>query len=87
MAVATDAPPLRPPALAEATKKSTSTWQEDLQTLFHRAKDRFPDVVWDLVDEDAMDDSSNEEVWGHKGTTLLQLLNLFPVIFTIFTLY
>ena len=87
MEVATDAPPLRPPALAEATKKSTSTWQEDLQTLFHRAKDHFPDVVWDLVDEDAMDDSSNEEVWGHKGTTLFQLLNLFPVIFTIFTLY
>ena len=83
MAVATDAPPLRPPALAEATKKSTSTWQEDLQTLFHRAKDRFPDIVWDLVDEDAIDDSSNEEVWGHKGITLSQLLNLFPVIFII----
>ena len=29
-----------------------------------------------------MDDSSNEEVWGHKGTTLSQLLNLFHVIFT-----
>ena len=83
MAVATDAPLLRPPALAEATKKSTSTWQEDLQTLFHRAKDRFPDVVWDLVDEDAMDDSSNEEVWGHKCTTLSQLFNPFPVIFII----
>ena len=87
MEVETDAPPLLPPALAEATKKSTSTWQEDLQTLFHRAKVRFPDAVWDVVDEDAMDDSSNEEVWGHKGTTLFQLLNPFPVIFTIFTLY
>ena len=83
MAVATDAPPLRPPTLAEMTNKSTSTWQEDLQTLFHRAKDRFPDIVWDLVDEDAMDDSSNEEVWGHKGITLSQLLSLFPDIFII----
>ena len=82
MAVATDAPPLRPPTLAEMTNKSTSTWQEDVQTLFHRTKDRFPDIVWDLVDEDAMDDSSNEEFWGHQGTTLSQLLNLFPVIFT-----
>ena len=79
----TDAPPLRPPTLAEMTNKSTSTWQEDLQTLFHRAKDRFPDIVWDLVDEDAIDDSSNEEVWGHKGITLSQLLNLFPDIFII----
>ena len=66
-------PPVRPPALAEATKKSTSTWQEDLQSLFHRAKDRFPDVVWDLVDEDAMDDTPNEEVWGHKGIIKLFL--------------
>ena len=81
MAFATDAPPLRPPTLAEATNKSTSTRQEDLQTLFHRAKDHFPDVVWDLVDEDAMDDSSNEEVWGPRGTTLSQILNLFRVIF------
>ena len=74
MAVATDAPPLRPPSLAEATKKSTSTWQEDLQTLFHRAKVRFPDVFWDLVDEDSMDDSINERVHSHKGTTFSQLL-------------
>ena len=82
MEVATDAPPLLLSSLAEITNKSTSTWQEDLQTLFHRAKDRFPDVVWDLVDEDAMDDSSNEEVWDDKGTNPSQILNLFPVIFT-----
>ena len=81
MAVATDAPPLRLPALAEATKKSTSTWQEDLQTLFHRDKVRFPDAVWDVVDEDAMDDSINEIVHSHKGTTFSQLLELLPVIF------
>ena len=81
MEVATDAAPLRPPALAEATKKSTSTWQEDLQTLFHRDKVRFPDAVWDLVYEDSMDDSINEIIHSHKGTTFSQLLELFPVIF------
>ena len=82
MEVATDAPPLRLPALAEATKKSTSTRQEDLQTLFHRVKVRFPDAVWDLVDEDSMDDSINERVHSQKGTTFSQLLELLPVIFT-----
>lgn len=33
------------------------------------AKDRFPDVVWDLVDED--DDAKGEEVWGHKGSCFI----------------
>ena len=80
MAVATDAPPLLPSSLAEITNKSTSTWQEDLQTLFHRAKVRFPDAVWDPVDKDSMDDSINERVHNHKGTTSLQILELFPVI-------
>ena len=63
-------PPVRPPALLEAASKSTSAWQNDLNVLFHRAKDRFPDVVWDLVDEDAMDEGNGRgesEVWGHKG--------------------
>ena len=82
MEVATDAPPLRPPALAEATKESTSTWQEHIQTLFHRDKVRFPDAVWDLVNEDSMDDSVNERVHSQKGTTFSQLLELFPVVFT-----
>ena len=82
MEIATDTPPLRPPALAEITNKSTSTWQEDLQTLFHRAKVRFPDAVWGVVDEDAIDDSINERVHGHKGTIFSELLELFPVIFT-----
>ncbi|KAH8103192.1 hypothetical protein DFH11DRAFT_1773759 [Phellopilus nigrolimitatus] len=42
---------MRPLALLKATKNSTSVWQDDLQALFHRSKDRFPGVVWDLVDE------------------------------------
>lgn len=68
-------PPARPPALLEATKRSTASWQDDLQSLFHRSKDRFPDVVWDLMDEATMDDDDNadsdtEEVWGHKGEHL-----------------
>ena len=49
-----------PPSLQEATKNSTVNWQENLESLFHHAKDRFPDVVWELAGE--------EEVWGHKGT-------------------
>lgn len=61
-------PPVRPPALAEATKRSTTLWQENLQELFKHAKDRFPDVVWDLIDENA-DDGETEEVWGHKGSS------------------
>ncbi|THH00388.1 hypothetical protein EW145_g7088, partial [Phellinidium pouzarii] len=64
-------PPVRPPALLEATKRSTASWQDDLQSLFHRSKDRFPDVVWDLMDEatinDINADSDTEEVWGHKA--------------------
>lgn len=57
-----------PPALQEATQISESTWQADLQSLFHRAKDRFPDVVWELLDDEDDDSGKNaEEVWGHKG--------------------
>ena len=48
--------------------------------MFHCAKDRFPDVVWDVVDEDAMYDPINERVLNHKGTTSLQILKLLPVI-------
>lgn len=66
MVAAPAQPPVRPPALKEATAKATTVWQDDLQQLFHRAKDRFPDVVWDLIDEDTLD-AEPEEVWGHKG--------------------
>lgn len=69
--------PQRPPALLEATKKSTSTWQDDLQSLFHHAKDRFPDVVWELVDDDAPIETEPEEVWGHKGESSISLPSLF----------
>jgi hypothetical protein len=69
--------PLPPPALQEATKNSTSVWQENLEELFRNAKDRFPDVVWEVGDVcggDMMKDVDMdvgglvEEVWGHKGS-------------------
>lgn len=64
------------PALQEATKNSTTIWQQSLESLFHHAKDRFPDVVWELgVDEDG-DGTAAEEVWGHKGVWLDCCLNL-----------
>ena len=58
-----------PPALLEATRNSTLTWQSDLQSLFDHAKDRFPDVVWALVNETIADNGEPEEVWGHKGAS------------------
>jgi hypothetical protein len=68
-----------PPGLAEATKNSTATWQTHLEQLFHNAKDRFPDVVWDLTTDD---DDDNErvlgEVWGHKGSSLSLSLSAHP---------
>ncbi|KAF9038308.1 hypothetical protein BDZ89DRAFT_1090557 [Hymenopellis radicata] len=51
-----------PPGLQEATKNSTTTWQVDLESLFHHAKDRFPDVVWEVGVDD-----NNEDVCGHKA--------------------
>ncbi|KAG5642183.1 hypothetical protein DXG03_003446 [Asterophora parasitica] len=54
---------VKSPALQEATKKSTLVWRKDLETLFHHAKDRFPDVVWELGEEDG----DEQEVWGHKA--------------------
>lgn len=53
------------PALQEATKKSTIVWRQDLEALFHHAKDRFPDVVWELGGGE--DDGDQREVWGHKA--------------------
>ncbi|KAL6301124.1 hypothetical protein BKA93DRAFT_739317 [Sparassis latifolia] len=55
-----------PPALQEATRNSTVTWQDDLKSLFVHAKDRFADVVWELADE--KDKAKGvEEIWGHKA--------------------
>ncbi|KAJ7084988.1 hypothetical protein C8R44DRAFT_721807, partial [Mycena epipterygia] len=50
-------------SLQEATRNSTSEWQRDLAALFQHAKERFPDVVWELSSEGA----GTEEVWGHKA--------------------
>lgn len=55
-----------PPGLAEATKASTAVWQDNLEQLFRSAKDRFPDVVWELTADDDDGDVLGE-VWGHKG--------------------
>ncbi|KAG2128900.1 uncharacterized protein EDB93DRAFT_1323523 [Suillus bovinus] len=49
----------------EATRQSTQVWRNDLTNLFHQAKDRFADVVWELQSEDNDDDP--DEVWGHKA--------------------
>ncbi|KAF5347963.1 hypothetical protein D9756_010219 [Leucocoprinus leucothites] len=62
--VALATPP--PPGLAEATKNSLSAWQHHLAELFRAAKDRFPDVVWELTAEDD-DEKVIDEVWGHKA--------------------
>ncbi|KAI0697015.1 hypothetical protein BC835DRAFT_801790 [Cytidiella melzeri] len=56
-----------PPALLEATRNSTSAWQDDLQALFEQAKERFPDVVWELSGDRNIQGDGIEEVWGHKG--------------------
>ncbi|KAF8137188.1 hypothetical protein EV363DRAFT_1316965 [Boletus edulis] len=45
--MATNSPP--PPGIPEASRLSTQTWQSDLLQLFHNAKDRFPDVVWETT--------------------------------------
>ncbi|KAJ7086874.1 hypothetical protein B0H15DRAFT_844186 [Mycena belliarum] len=50
-------------SLQEATRNSTSAWQRDLVALFQHAKERFPDVVWELTTEG----QGTEEVWGHKA--------------------
>ncbi|KZT18795.1 hypothetical protein NEOLEDRAFT_117033 [Neolentinus lepideus HHB14362 ss-1] len=65
MAPSVPAPP--PPSLQEATRKATVAWQDDLQSLFHHAKDRFPDVVWELYADEDGKGKGGEEVWGHKA--------------------
>ncbi|KAG5636467.1 hypothetical protein H0H81_007947 [Sphagnurus paluster] len=53
------------PFLQEATKNSTIVWRRDLEALFHHAKERFPDVVWEVGGGE--DDGDEREVWGHKA--------------------
>jgi hypothetical protein len=60
------APTSTPPALQQALVNSTQAWQDHLQALFDNAKDWFPDVVWEVLDED-QPGADVEEVWGHKG--------------------
>ena len=60
--------PLAPPGLQEATKNLTYAWQETFED-FQNAKDRFPDLVWDLGDVVKEMDLGEQvdQVWGHKG--------------------
>lgn len=60
-------PTVAPPGLQEATRHATLTWQDDLKALFDHTKERFPDVVWELLDENDNAAKAIEEVWGHKG--------------------
>ena len=76
-ATTTSTSTIAPTPLQHATAKSTISWQTDLEALFHRAKDRFPDVVWALLTEgDA--EPTGEEVYGHKGIYLRLLSIPFP---------
>ncbi|KAJ7892377.1 hypothetical protein B0H13DRAFT_1625632 [Mycena leptocephala] len=64
-------------SLHEATGNSTSAWQRDLAVLFRHAKERFPDVVWELTSEDG----GVEEVWGHKAIVYARARPSFPLQF------
>lgn len=55
-----------PSPLQHATTNSTIAWQTDLEALFHRSQDRFPDVVWALLTEED-GEPTGEQVYGHKG--------------------
>ncbi|KAG7095338.1 hypothetical protein E1B28_006100 [Marasmius oreades] len=57
-------------SLHECTQVSLKTWQDDLVRLFQNAKDRYPDVVWEVgedVDDDENITPDVDEVWGHKA--------------------
>ena len=84
--MASSATTATPPALLEATRNSTVAWQDDLQALFDDAKERFPDVVWELRADEAHQGNGAEEVWGHKGVFLSAVpLSLDPDIYPIST--
>jgi|SRR6266498_1099055 len=71
-----------PPGLQEATKNSTIAWQEHLESLFHHAKDRFPDVVWELTADEEDPGQPAEEVWGHKGIYIFS-----PILYVVLSNY
>ena len=76
-ATTTSTSTIAPTPLQDATAKSTLSWQTHLEALFHRAKDRFPDVVWALLTEgDA--EPTGEQVYGHKGIYLSLLSISLP---------
>jgi hypothetical protein len=78
-ATTTSTSTIAPTPLQHATAKSTISWQTDLEALFHRAKDRFPDVVWALLTEgDA--EPTGEQVYGHKGIYLHLLSISLPAL-------
>jgi hypothetical protein len=63
-----------PAALQESIHTPTTTWQANLQSLFKLARERFPDIVWELMGD--LDDMSKgpEEVWGCKGRLSLLIV-------------
>lgn len=63
--------------LYEANAHSAAVWQADLKKLFHHAKERYADVVWELTLEG---ETEGEEVWGHKGGLICSLSVLFKVL-------
>lgn len=73
-----------PPALLEAVQLSEETWQSDLHDLFERAKDRFPDILWER-DEDDDDTEAPAEIWGHKGTSGMSRIFVWTLGFYCFS--
>jgi len=69
-----------PPALLAAVQLSEETWQSDLHALFEKAKDRFPDILWER-DEDDGDTKGPAEVWGHKGTSEMPCIFVYSLGF------
>lgn len=61
-------------ALEVACQSSTSDWQQNLEQLFNNARDRFPDVVWELQSEGEL--LPTEEVWGHKGVFFIVIASI-----------
>lgn len=66
-------PPTKPTELVLARKASEDAWVAHLQQLFHDAKNRYPDVVWQSGENDASDEEA-EEIWGHKGMSRSSLI-------------